>query len=93
MDQMLNIMLLILVILGNVLSWWSRYILIKNGYKAGFFVSSYYKNISMLLELAQNTTDKNLKRKHWLLGYSLRIIIVLFVCGGILFIVNAIKKK
>lgn len=68
--------LLLLVIAGNVLWYWIKEILKKNGYPIRYFGNS-FQDIPNIFRLAKKTIDKSAKRKYYTLGFSLISLLVL----------------
>lgn len=69
--------IMVLIALANVIIFYSKYILKKNGYKVRFFDT--FSDIFYMFNLAKKTEDSFLKRKYYILALAQPVIFLAFV--------------
>ena len=72
----------IIAVLANLLGYWIKIVIKKNGYTVKFF-SGFFRDIKNIFKLAKSSNDRNVKIKSLILGYSEIGLTITFVVLGI----------
>jgi hypothetical protein len=72
----------IIVVLGNILGYWVKSIVMNNGYSVKYF-SGHFQDTKNLFKLVKSTVDKNLKLKYLIIGLSEIFLLISFLFFGI----------
>ncbi len=82
-----SILIFILTVLVNILGYWVKSIVKRNGYSVKYF-SGHFRDTKNLFNLAKSTFDKSTRNKYLLIGFSEIGVIVTFIIFTILFLLS-----
>ncbi len=78
-------LLLFLVVIFNILWFWAKFILKRNGYKTSW-LSANIKDIPNMFRLAKKTEDPKKRKKYYYIAFGLTITLLIFPLVFIYFI-------
>jgi NADH:ubiquinone oxidoreductase subunit 5 (subunit L)/multisubunit Na+/H+ antiporter MnhA subunit len=85
-QQIMNryfIPIILIAVLGNILGYWVKSIVKKNGYSVNYF-SGHFQDTKNLFKLAKSTVDKNSRLKYLIIGFGEIGLAITFVVFGVL---------
>lgn len=73
----------IIAVLVNIIGYWVKSIIKRNGYSVKFF-SGHFRDTKNLFNLASSTVDKTTRIKYLIIGFSEISLVITFLVFGIL---------